>query len=80
MRCLSCDHILSGSEDARLFEGSGARVGLCNGCAIWVPLPTVGGDELEVEDPDNLTEPLEEEDEDEDFWTNDMGLDDGPTN
>lgn len=63
MRCLSCDRILTESEDARKFEGSGQRVGLCNRCVVWVPVTMVGGEDVVVEDMEEV--PLEEmEDED----------------
>jgi hypothetical protein len=45
MRCLACNNILTQGEDARKFEGSNERVGLCNNCSVFVPLPMVGGDE-----------------------------------
>jgi hypothetical protein len=62
MKCRACDVILSEREDARKFVASGARVELCNGCAKWVDLPMVGGDDV-------ISEELPEEPEEEDGFT-----------
>ena len=67
MRCLSCDRLMTESEDARKFERSGERVSLCNRCVVHVPLPMVGGDDvnsIDIEDDELFAEDNGDEDDD----------------
>ncbi len=66
MRCLACDKILTAAEDARKYKGSGQRVGLCTDDATWVPKELLHGSDEDVEEVDDTTVPLEEEELDED--------------
>jgi hypothetical protein len=65
MHCPACDNILTPSEDASRFVGSGTRVGLCTRCRVDLPkdldiVRVDGTKEVDGELDDNLL-PWEEE-------------------
>lgn len=51
MRCIACNKLLTQREDSRTFAESGERVGLCDDDAMWVDVPMVGGNDLQVDEP-----------------------------